>query len=165
MRHGATRRAARALLCFASAASILLLEGVGAEAWQGQRSPQQERELWLQAAWEKVDKDSERLLTLTEELRKEAESHKSRSLSAAVLERVLKLEKQARELREAVEALDENFLSVEAVEGARDIREEAKSLGKLFAAKLSGQKREKLRRLAREIEKRAGSVYDRMRRP
>jgi hypothetical protein len=165
MGHWATRRAARALLCFAYAASILLLECISAEAWQGQRSPRQERDLWLQAALEKVDKDSERLLTLTEELRKEAEGPKSKPLSAAVLERVVKLEKQARELREAVEALDENFLSVEVVEGAHDIREEAKSLGKLFAAKLSGQKREKLRRLAREIEKRADSVYDRMRRP
>jgi len=158
-------RAARALLCFTSAAGVLLLDGVTAEAWQGRRSSRQEQEVWLRAALEKVDKDSKHLLTLTAELRKEAQTHKPKPLSAAVLERVVKLEKQARNLRRAAEAVDENFLSVEVVREARDIREEAKSLGKLFAAKLSGQKREKLRRLAREIEKCADSVYDHMRQP
>lgn len=158
-------RAARALLCFASAASLLLLEGLTAEAWQGGRWSRQQRDLLLQASREKVDKDSERLLTLTEELSKEAQAHKPRALSAAVLERVLKLEKQARELREAVEAADENFLPVAVVEGARDIRDEAKSLQKHFATSPSKRSLEKLRRLAREIEKRADSVYDHMRRP
>ena len=162
----ARMRAARFFLCLVSAASALLLEGVvAAEAWQWWRLSWQERDQWLEANLEKVCQDSERLVTLTEELRKEAQAYKPQPLSASALERILKLEKQARDLRQAVEALDENFLSVEVVKGAREIREEAKSLGKLFAESPSKPKLEKLRRLSREIEKRADSIYDHMRRP
>jgi hypothetical protein len=163
---GAGARAARVFLCCASAASVFFLAGTGAAQTQPWwRSWRQERDRWLHANLEKVCRESERLVTLTEELRKEAQAHKPTRLSASVLERVLELEKRARDLHQAVEGLDENFLSVEVVQGARDIREEAKSLGKLFGESPSKEKLEKLRRLAREVEKRADSVYDHMRRP
>lgn len=128
-------------------------------------TPLQNHLAWLRAAHKKVKKDSEKLTTLAQELRAEAFNHQHHSLTPEVLERIQALEKRAEELQREVEAVDENFLSVTVITEAREIEDEAEALQDLFAEQVPGRPGGKLRELAREIEKRADSIADRMRLP
>lgn len=136
----------------------------GSQSQQGpdSRTVQQAR---IKSEHERATKDSERLLTLTRELREEVLAHAETPFPAALRERLRELEAAARDLRKGLEAMDVNTLSFQVVTGAHDIREEAKALRKIFQQSRSKPQREKLRRLAREIEKRADSIYDRTRHP
>lgn len=113
----------------------------------------------------KVKKDSEQLAALARALRTEALKHKQNPLTPALLERIQVLERRAQELQAAVAAVDENFLSVPGLTSAEEIRSEAKWLQETFAHSRPEKQGKKLRALAREIEKHAGSLADRMRLP
>lgn len=120
------------------------------------------RQAWLKSTHRKIKKDSDRLLELTRDLEKEAARHEPNPLEPATRERLRALEPKAEKLREAVAAVDENFLSVPVVTQAEDLRDEARALQRSFAASPSASQLKKLQELARQIEKHANSIADRM---
>jgi hypothetical protein len=120
---------------------------------------------YLRAKHQKVARDSEELVKLTAELCKATRTEPKPALSADLQERILDLEEQSQKLQDAVQSMDENVLSVEVVNLSHQIREEAKALKKRFGKALTKRQRNELGRLARQIEKRADSVYDRTRSP
>jgi hypothetical protein len=152
-----------ALTAVVSIACLALAAGVpGLAALQ---RPAFDWQAWLKSEYKKVARDSEELVKLTAELCELAQEEVKARLAADLRKRVHALERQAQELRDAVQSMDENVLSVDVVNLSHRIREEAKALKKEFERNPNRRQRDKLRRLARRIEKRADSVYDRTRSP
>lgn len=144
---------------------VVSLPELTARGLQPQWANRRQRQAWLKSEYGKVKKDSERLVTLTRDLRQEALKRKPNPLPPALLDRIEALETRARKLQEAVAALNENILSVPMVASAEEIKNEAKSLRESFPSRSSDTWWKKLRNLAHEIEKRADSVHDRLRYP
>lgn len=154
-------RVATILLLLFVCATALPTPGTAFQFFPGP-SPNQRRQAWLKWAHKKTKKDCERLIALAKDLRVEAFKQKQHPLPAEVLERIQALEKQTRELKAAVAQVDENFLSVPVVTSAKEIKSEARELKDTFSHTLPGKAGKKLHKLAREIEKKADSVADRM---
>lgn len=128
-------------------------------------TPSQRQKLWLQSVHKKVKKDSEQLVGLAGEMRAEATKHKGNPVSPALLARIESLETRAGELQKLVAAVDENILSVQVVTAAEGIKGEARALQGALAASPPGRPANKLRDLARQMEKRADAIADHMRLP
>lgn len=156
-------RVAKALLLLCCWPPVLLV--VASDAWQVSSESEAKLRQWRKWSYRKVRKESERLVVLAQDLCKEVRAQEGKQLSSTVEERVRALEKQARELRAAVAAVDENILSLSVVRRAEEIKNEARSLREIFEKRFQGKQRKKLRDLARKIEKRADFVADHMRSP
>ncbi|MCI0461380.1 MAG: hypothetical protein L0Z62_30900 [Gemmataceae bacterium] len=134
-------------------------------AAQSFRVDRSQAERWLRQGHEKVAEASAQLLTITKDLEKAVRPPGSSSLPEGLRERIHELAARSRELRQAVEETDVYILSVDVVETAHRVREEAKLLRQVFEENREWDVRGRLRRLAREAEKRADSIYDRTRNP
>lgn len=154
----------RALLWALLAVGMGVLPVLGRQTMtQGHRADRRNGNFWRERAHKKVMEDSLKLVELSRELREEAEKHNP--LTQPVLERIATLGDHAAELREMIENLDENFLSLPALKKAEGVQAEAKSLEETLEASPARKELKRLRRLAGKIEKRAKSVADNMRSP
>jgi hypothetical protein len=116
---------------------------------------------WLKAEHEKVVKDSDRVVVLARSLRHEVEQNTRVKLPETIPERARELEAKAKQLRETVGDVDENFLSVRVVTLAAEVRDQARSLRETFERQPGRDKLERMRGIAQEIERRADAVRKR----
>lgn len=123
------------------------------------------REAWLTSAFKKVKKNTRQLTELVAELEEELRKDSGEGLPSGILSRVEELAGQVQKLNKVVGEIDVSLLSVEVVILARGIEEEGKSLRELFEKLFPRSRRNRLRKLANEIRKKADSVEDRMRMP
>ena len=128
-------------------------------------SEEARRQAWLRHVHGSVQKDADRVAALVKELRAEADERPAEALGPGFFERLEALEEKVKELGEAVAAANENFLSLQAVGRAEEIKTECRALREFLSEKVRGVSTRKLRQLAREMEKRADSVADRIRLP
>lgn len=122
-------------------------------------SDEARRRAWLRSVHESIAKDAERVAVLAHELR-DAEA-----LVPALRQRLQALEVRALELQVTVGAANEHLLSLQAVRRAEEIKSEARALRRALEENGARDSSRKLRQLAREMEKRADSVADRIRWP
>jgi hypothetical protein len=122
-------------------------------------SKEARRQAWLRSAHNSVRKDAERVAALAHELRG------AEALVPALRERLQALEVRALELQATVDAANEHLLSLQAVRRAEEIKSEARALRRALDENGAGNSGRKLRQLAREMEKRADAVADRIRLP
>lgn len=130
---------------------------------QGHKADRRDGNFWRERAHKKVMEDSLKLVELTRDLGEEAAKHNP--LAQSLLEGIKTLETQVGELREEIESLNENFLSLPVLKKAEAVETEAKSLEEILKASPARNQLKKLRRLASKIRKRAHSVADNMRSP
>jgi len=143
-------------MCVASLLFAHPAAGQGSKRWSWRMLQD-----WLKAEHEKVVKDSDRIAVLARNLRHEVDEVPETSASRGLPERTRKLETKAQQLREAVEGANENFLSVPVINLAKEIRDQARSLRKVFEDHPSRRKLERFRLFCREIEQRADAVRKR----
>ncbi|MGH9804486.1 MAG: hypothetical protein ACRD4D_04880 [Candidatus Acidiferrales bacterium] len=144
------------LVCVASLLITVPAAGQGSKRWSWRMLQD-----WLKSEHEKVVKDSDRIAVLARNLRHEVDEMPETSASHGLRERTRKLEATAQQLREAVEGANENFLSVPVVNLANEIRDQARSLRKVFEDHPARRKLERFRQFCREIEQRAEAVRKR----
>lgn len=116
---------------------------------------------WLKSEHAKVVQDTDRIAVLARNLRHEVEKYTRVKLPETVSEQARELEAKAKELRETVGDVDENFLSVRVVTTAAEVRDQARSLRETFERNPARKKLERFRLMAREIERRAEKVRKR----
>jgi hypothetical protein len=93
------------------------------------------------------------------------ELREAEALVPALGVRLQALEARALELQATVDAANEHLLSLQAVGRAEEIKSEARALRQALDAAAPRGSGRKLRQLAREMEKRADAVSDRIRLP
>jgi hypothetical protein len=128
-------------------------------------SKRQAWQKWLESEYEKVRQDSAQLLELAHKLAGEAHKHQGNPIEPAWLTEVDELERRAEELRKAVEQVDEKFLSLPVLEQAETIEKQSRELGRAWERSREAKRLKRLRELAREMEKKAEGIADRMRQP
>ena len=140
-------------------AALLIPPSVVAQGFQ--RWSRQTLQEWLKSEHDKVVKDSDRIVVLARNLRDEVEKA-ALPLPPVISERARELEAKAKQLKEALQDVDENFLSVRVMTLAEEIRDQARSLRKSFEDSPSRRKLERFRLFSREIEQRAEAIRKRV---
>ncbi len=119
----------------------------------------------LDSSFEKVQKDTARLVELVALLQEELCKDENTSLPAGIPERVERLAGKSRELQKAVKEANKNQLSFQVYSLAKKIEEEGRGLREIFKVLTPRHRSNRFRRMANDIRKKAGSVKNKMRLP
>lgn len=128
-------------------------------------SPRNRRRLLLESAFEKIQKDTTGLHEFVEKLQEAFCQDSGDGMPKDMQERLKKLGEKAGELRIAVEEADKNLLSFEVYSLAKKIEEEGRELREIFKVLTPRHRRNRFRRMANDIRKKARSVKNKMRLP
>ena len=150
------------MFCLAAVTSVLV---PNASAPDQSRWSREQWKRWLESEHQRVQKDSERLVELAHQLGAEAKQRTGNPVLAAWLDRIRDLETRAVGLQESVAKIDENFLSVAVVQEARAIELEVHELRETWQESPESKRLKPMCHLAREMEKKADAIADRMRMP